>query len=126
LEQSGATWHLAKVAFEGTRVFMLWSTAFWTRNVRATMLAQQPDTKFHGAIEPSQLEATGDAYLLLSQMWKPYVDISTNLYPTAADFERVARRLLQGWWRAVRTNYGWRIFADNWKELFSAKISIPT
>ncbi len=125
LDWKKLNWHIAEVTFERSRYHMLFNREFGGYNVRANMLFEQEDTTFNGILNPSDADIRGDAYMLLSQMWKPYTDIRTKKYPFARDFERVVRPLFKGWWRAVWIDKGWRLFADDMDELFFAKLKIP-
>lgn len=120
-------WHVATVLFEGKRMPMLWHSQGSFYNHGATMLAQQTDTVPPAYLPKSDsIKVCFDAYLVLSQMWKPYVDIRTTKYYDASDFEPVVRSLFKKWWHAVKINDGlWRLYADDWKELFFAKFAIP-
>jgi hypothetical protein len=125
LDRQQLNWLQVEVTFEGQRALMLVTEDFSPPNVRATMLTEQADTIAPSGISHFDIQAGGDAYIVLSQMWKPYTDIRTKKYLSRTQFEQAVRPLFQGWWRAVQISDGWRLFADDMNELFFAKLAIP-
>jgi hypothetical protein len=128
-------WHEATVTFKGKRVPMLFQNdglhgEFYdlNDNQQATTLIQQADTEIPAyfthptALVRRPIVIWYDAYLVLGQMWKPFIDIRTPKYRRASDFEEDVGPLFKKWWHAVRISNGWRLYSDETTALFGAKL----
>lgn len=106
---------------------MLWTKDWYGWNGRATSLLEHPDAEFlYGDLLAVDEEATGDAYIVLNQTIKPSVDIHTSLM-SADEFEQQARpMLINGWWRAIQIEEGWRVFGDCENDLITAKLALSS
>jgi hypothetical protein len=124
LTMPGTNWNTALVTFEGERRILLWTSDWYGCNGRATTLLHQSTTeRLTGrALQPGE-EARGDAYLVLNCFRKPVANIVTPIR-TSREFRKEANPLFQGWWHAIQTGNGWRLFADDEDELLFAKLRL--
>jgi hypothetical protein len=118
-------WNAATVFPKGSVKTMLWTRDFkyGCRNQTAMNLLQHRFLRGSRPTSPDDA-ALGDAYFVLNQTWKPFIDIVRTDSESAFDFRKAARPLFTGWWHAISIENGWRIFSDNLTELTVAKLTL--
>ena len=109
------------VSFEGVSRPMLFQNSGEFPNWRATAILRQPNTLMLDWISEEDDVARGDALVLLSTRWKPYADINSTI--DWSDMYEHSQQKLRGWWHAVATDRGWRVFADDLNGLFFLKLA---
>lgn len=119
-------WNAATVVHEGSSRTML-----WTRDRNGSRNEAAIDLLRHQFVQGSGLlschdAAFGDAYFLLNQTWKPYIDIVGADKLSVSAFRKAALQHISGWWHAVPIENGWRIFSDNLTELTWAKLALSS
>jgi len=66
----------------------------------------------------------GEAFAVLRFTYKPYANIRTSNWGVET-MNEIAGEVIDGWWHAIRTADGWRVFADDYDGLFHLKMKYP-
>jgi hypothetical protein len=66
--------------------------------------------------------ARGEGLVIFGRWTKPYADIASM---DILDLKDEVNEIVTGWWHAVPTKTGWRVFADNLNDLFHVRMALP-
>jgi hypothetical protein len=131
---SCGTWHSATITVQGEllpelkgkHLTMVWDSEDKGHNPLATRRVRQPDAILPNDYAQRQISIRGTVYLVLSEMLKPYINIRAKKSVPPADFQQMVAPLFKGWWLAIPKNDGWRLYADDEKELSAAALHLPS
>lgn len=122
-------WNVASVIHEGLGRTMLWTRESnrgkYFRNETAIDLLRHHFVNGSGLASPDD-EVIGNVYFLMSETWKPFIDIPTTNIERASDFREATKGIFKGWWHATSIENGWRVFSDSLTELTYAKLALSS
>jgi hypothetical protein len=120
---SQGSWHETRTIFEDRPVDLLYQRYGRLANPHVTSMVRrsQAAVRHHVELGPDEC-VRGEGLVIFGRWTKPYADIKPMKW---WDLREEVNEIVTGWWHAVPTKTGWRVFADNLNDLFHVRMALP-